>query len=63
MGVRGNNNKTYALWEEISHLRVDVDAPPVQIYKRLDTETSKDVVDRTYQVIIPVPNSKNGVRK
>ena len=63
MGVRGNNNKTYALWEEISHLRVDVDAPPVQIYKRRDTETSKDVVDRTYQVIIPVPNSKNGVRK
>ena len=43
MGVRGNNNKTYALWEEISHLRVDVDAPPVQIYKHLDTETAKDV--------------------
>ena len=43
MGLRENNNKTYALWEEISHLRVDVDAPPVQIYKRLDTKTAKNV--------------------
>ena len=63
MGARGNNEKTYACYEEISNLRVDVDAPPVAIYKRLDSELSKDIEDRTYQIIIPIPNNKNGKRK
>tara|TARA_A200000159_G_C7336809_1_gene345421 strand:+ start:3770 stop:5200 length:1431 start_codon:yes stop_codon:yes gene_type:complete len=63
MGVRGNNKATYLVYEEIQHLRVDVDAPPVAIYKRLDTELNKEVENKTYQVIIPVPNNKNGVRK
>ena len=61
MGARGNNEKTYACYEEISNLRVDVDAPPVAIYKRLDSELSKDIEDRTYQIIIPIPNNKNGL--
>ena len=54
MGVRGNNKATYLVYEEIQHLRVDVDAPPVAIYKRIDTELNKEVENKTYQVIIPV---------
>ncbi len=63
MGARGNNEKTYACYEEISNLRVDVYAPPIAIYKRLDSELSKDIEDRTYQIIIPIPNNKSGKRK
>tara|TARA_B100001250_G_scaffold332169_1_gene297496 strand:- start:342 stop:518 length:177 start_codon:yes stop_codon:yes gene_type:complete len=57
MGARDKNEKRYACYEEISNLRVDVAAPPVAIYKRLDSELNKDIEDRTYQIIIPILNT------
>ena len=37
---KGNNQNTYALYEELLHLRVAPDAEVVSIYKRLDTQQS-----------------------
>jgi integrase len=61
MGARGKNK--FALWEELSQLRVSPDVSPVAIYKRLDSELDKDIEDRAYQVVIPCPDTKNGKRK
>ena len=59
---RGNNQKSYAMYEELTHLRVSADAEVPYIYKRRDTQNHLAVEDRTYQLRIPVPGSK-GVRK
>ncbi len=34
-GVRGKGENSYALWEEIRHLKIDEEQPAF-IYKRLD---------------------------
>ena len=40
---RGNNEKPYALYEELPHLRVAPDAEVLSIYKRLDAQKSLPV--------------------
>ena len=37
---KGNNQNTYAFYEELPHLRVAPDAEVVSIYKRLDSQKS-----------------------
>jgi len=59
---RGNNQSSYALYEELRHLRVSPQAEVPYIYKRLDTQRDLPVEERAYQVRIPVPMEK-GVRK
>jgi len=63
MGTKGNNQKSYAFYEELPHLRVTPDAEIPYIYKRLDVELSKPVEQRKYQIRIPVPQQGQGVRK
>ena len=62
MGSRGDNKQSYAYYEELNHLRVAPDAPVPYLYKRLDKQQNLPVEERTYQLRIPVPNTK-GVRK
>ena len=38
MGNRGDNKQSYALYEELKHLRVAPEAGTPYIYKRLDTQ-------------------------
>ena len=63
MGTKGNNQKSYAFYEELPYLRVTPDAEIPYIYKRLDVELSKPVEQRKYQIRIPVPQQGQGVRK
>lgn len=62
---RGNNQKSYACFEELTHLRVSPQAECPYIYKRLDAQKQLPVEDRTYQLRIPVPDAGRGggVRK
>ena len=53
MGTKGNNQKSYAFYEELPYLRVTPDAEIPYIYKRLDVELSKPVEQRKYQIRIP----------
>ena len=62
MGSRGSNQTSYALYEELGHLKVSGDAPVPYIYKRQDKQVHLPVEDRTYQLRIPVPGTK-GLRK
>ena len=62
MGSRGSNTNSYALYEELGHLRVSPDAPVPYLYKRLDKQVHLPVEERTWQIRIPVPNTK-GIRK
>ena len=59
---RGNNEKSYGMYEELTHLRVNSDSEVPYIYKRLDTQKDLPLDQRTYQLRIPVSGSK-GVRK
>ena len=59
---RGSNQKSYACFEELTHLRVSPDAEVPYLYKRLDKQTHLPVEERSYQLRIPVPNHK-GLRK
>jgi len=59
---RGNNKRTYALYEELRHLRVSPQAEVPYIYKRLDRQKDLPVEERAYQVRVPVP-MEQGVRK
>ena len=62
MGSRGSNTNSYALYEELGHLRVSSEAQVPYLYKRLDTQVHLPVEERTWQIRIPVPNTK-GIRK
>jgi integrase len=63
MGARGNNQKSYACYEEISYLRVTDESSNVSIYKRLHAQKHLPIEQRSYIVHIPVPNTKTGIRK
>ena len=62
MGSRGSNTNSYALYEELGHLRVSAEAQVPYLYKRLDKQVHLPVEERTWQIRIPVPNTK-GIRK
>ena len=62
MGNRGENQQSYALYEELRHLRVSPEAGTPYIYKRLDTEVQLPVEERVWQIRVPVPSTK-GIRK
>ncbi len=62
MGSKGTNTKSFALWEELPHLRVTPEAGAVCIYKR-NQHDSVPLEGRPYQIHIPVPETKGGVRK
>jgi len=62
MGNRGDGKNTYALYEELKHLRVSPDAETPYIYKRLDVQKNLSVEDRTWQIRIPIPKSRS-IRK
>ena len=62
MGNRGDNKQSYALYEELKHLRVSPEAGTPYIYKRLDTQVHLPVEERAWQIRVPVPSTK-GVRK
>jgi len=62
MGSRGSNANSYALYEELCHLRVSAEAQVPYIYKRLDKQTHLPVEDRSWQIRVPVPTTK-GIRK
>jgi len=63
MAIKGNHKQFYAYYEELSSLRVAPDAEAPCIYKRLDKEVNKVVEQRKYQIRIPIPKNKNGIRK
>ncbi len=58
----GDNKQSYALYEELKHLRVEPEAGTPYIYKRLDTQVHLPVEERAWQIRVPVPSTK-GVRK
>jgi len=62
VGTKGTNSKSFALWEELTHLRVSPEAGAVSIYKRNQHE-SIPLESRPYQIHIPVPETKGGIRK
>ena len=62
MGSKGTNTKSFALWDELAHLRVTPEAGAVSIYKR-NQHDSVSLVGRPYQIHIPVPETKGGIRK
>jgi len=62
MGSRGCNANSYALYEELGHLKVSSEAQVPYLYKRLDKQVHLPVEARAWQIRIPVPNTK-GVRK
>jgi len=62
MGSRGSNANSYALYEELGHLRVSAEAQVPYLYKRLDKQTHLPVEDRSWQIRVPVPSTK-GIRK
>ena len=62
MGSRGNNLTSYALFEELKHLRVSPEAEVPYIYKRRDTQTHLPIDERSWQIRVPIPN-KGGIRK
>ena len=59
---RGNNEKSYGMYEELTHLKVSPESESPYIYKRLDKQLHLPIEERTYQLRIPVSGSK-GVRK
>ena len=61
MGLRGNNDRTFAEYVELD-IAVNDDSPNAYIYKRLDSETNKPVSERTWFVHIPILNKGNGKR-
>ena len=61
-GSRGKGESTYALWEELKHLRVEPTAQSASIYKRLDGNLQQPLEERPYQVYIPVKGGR-GRRK
>ena len=52
---RGSNQRSYACFEELTHLRVSPEAEVPCLYKRLDKQVHLPVEERTYQLRIPVP--------
>ena len=62
MSTRGENEKTYALYEELGHLRVAPGVGCVSIHKRIDAHLSQPLEKRAWQIRIPVPNTP-GIRK
>ena len=46
MGNRGDNKQSYALYEELKHLRVAPEAGTPYIYMRLDTQVHLPVEER-----------------
>ena len=62
MSTRGQNEKTYALYEELGHLRVAPEVGCVSIHKRIDAHLSQPLEKRAWQIRIPVPNTP-GIRK
>ena len=63
MGTKGNNSKSWVLWEELEHLRVSPESGAVSIYKRQDPHLTQATEKRPYQIHIPVPDTKGGIRK
>ena len=61
-GLRGKGENSYALWEEIRHLKIDEEQPAF-IYKRLDLQKHLPIEDRNYYTYIPVPQVRKGIRK
>ena len=53
MGSRGDNKQSYALYEELKHLRVAPEAGTPYIYKRLDTQVHLPVEERAWQIRVP----------
>ncbi len=62
MGSRGDNKQSYALYEELKHLRVGPEARTKYIVKRLDTQVTLPLPEVAWQIRVPVPSTK-GVRK
>lgn len=62
MGSRGDNQQSYALYEELKHLRVSPEAGTPYIYKRLDTQVHLPVEERAWQIRVHLPKTK-GIRK
>ena len=63
MGTKGNNQNSYECYEELPMLRVSPDAEIPYIYKRKDNHLKQPVEERNYQIRIPVPKQKGGIRK
>ena len=63
MGAKGNNQKSYACYEELPYLRVTEESSVVSIYKRLHAQKHLPIEQRSFIVHIPVPNTKTGIRK
>ena len=62
MGTKGNNSKSWVLWEELEHLRVSPESGAVSIYKRQDPHLTQATEKRPYQIHIPVPDTGGGIR-
>ena len=64
MGNRGENTTAYALYEELgSHLRVDDEVEPPYIYKRSDSHLKQSLENRPWQIRVPIPEERIGIRK
>ena len=63
MGTKGNNINSYECYEELPMLRVSPDAEIPYIYKRKDAHLKQPLEERNYQIRIPIPKQKGGIRK
>ena len=57
---RGNNQRTYALYEELRHLRMFPQAEGPIHLRGLDRQQDLPVEEREYQVRFPVPMERSG---
>ena len=63
MGNKGNNINSYECYEELPMLRVSPNAEIPYIYKRKDAHLKQPLEERNYQIRIPIPKQKGGIRK
>tara|TARA_B100000902_G_C26998489_1_gene758649 strand:+ start:417 stop:725 length:309 start_codon:yes stop_codon:yes gene_type:complete len=61
MGLRGNNERTFAEYVELD-IAVNDDSPNAYIYKRLDSQITKPVSERSWYLGVPISNQGNGNR-
>ena len=61
-GKRGGGKDHFALWEELTYLRVEPIGKPVAIYKRLDAQQHLPLEERNYYAHFPIRGTR-GRRK
>ena len=61
-GKRGGGKDHFALWEELTYLKVEPTGKPVAIYKRLDAQQHLPLEQRNFYAHFPIRGTR-GKRK